>query len=84
VLFVNERLVLGCIVGAQLTEDAQKLFSWPAYSVGARSRYRCPFVLIVVTPDERVARWAGQLALTRAGVVPRPEDLFDYGTIAKQ
>jgi flagellar biosynthesis/type III secretory pathway protein FliH len=60
VLFVDDRPVFGCIVEAQLSEDGQKHFSWPVYVVAARARYRCPFVLVVVAPDEAVARWAGR------------------------
>jgi hypothetical protein len=58
ILFVDGRPVFGCIVEAQLSEDAQKHFSWPMYAVAARARYRCPFVLVVVAPEESVARWA--------------------------
>jgi hypothetical protein len=58
VLFVDGRPVFGCIVEAQLSEDKDKAFSWPMYAVAARARYRCPFVLIVVAPEDGVARWA--------------------------
>jgi hypothetical protein len=60
VLFEDTRPVYGAILEAQLQRDDQKLFSWPAYAVVARARHRCPFVVIVVTPDPAVARWAGQ------------------------
>lgn len=58
VLFVDGQPVFGCIVEAQLNEDGSKVFSWPMYAVAARARYRCPFVLVVVAPEDRVARWA--------------------------
>lgn len=58
VLFVERRPVLGCIVEAQLAEDSQKLFTWPMYAIAARARFACPFVLVVIAPEESVARWA--------------------------
>lgn len=60
VLFVHGQPVFGCIVEAQLSEDDHKTFSWPMYAVAARARYRCPFVLVVVAPEDAVARWAGR------------------------
>jgi len=60
VLLVDARPVFGCVVEAQLTEDAKKLFSWPLYVTSARARHECPFVLVVVSPDERVAAWAAR------------------------
>src|SRR5258706_15834065 len=60
VLFANERPVFGCIVEAQLAQDPRKFFSWPVYTMSARARYECPFVLVVVTPDEGVAAWAAR------------------------
>ncbi len=59
-LLDDERPVFGCIVDAQLGPDTQKLFSWPLYVMSARARYECPFVLIVVSPDESVATWAAR------------------------
>lgn len=58
VLFVDGQPVFGCVVEAQLSEDENKLFSWPMYAVAARARYRCPFVLVVVAPEDGVTRWA--------------------------
>jgi hypothetical protein len=60
VLLIDDQPVFGCIIEAQLGIDAQKSFSWPVYAVNARARYRCPFVLIVITPEEHVASWASQ------------------------
>jgi hypothetical protein len=58
VLFVDGRPVFGCIFEAQLQEDAGKRFTWPAYAINARARFKCPFVLVVITPDAATARWA--------------------------
>jgi hypothetical protein len=53
--------VLGIIVEAQLQRDDDKLFSWPAYAATLRARSRCPTCVLVVTPEDAVARWAGAL-----------------------
>ena len=65
VLFVDfvdskSKPVFGTIFEVQLQEDARKLFTWPLYSVAARARYECPFVVTVVTSDAETARWASQ------------------------
>lgn len=61
------------VVEVQLDIDANKHFSWPYYITGARTRFRCPATLVVVTVDERVARWCGApIALDRAGNTFRP------------
>jgi len=52
--------VHGVIVEVQLSVDERKKFVWPAYVANLRARLECPASLLVVTPDERVARWAGQ------------------------
>lgn len=58
VLFKRRKPVYGAIIEAQLEPDRDKLYTWPLYAVGARERHRCPFVVIVVTPRRRTARWA--------------------------
>jgi len=60
VLLVDDTPVFGIIVEAQLGVDPDKPFTWPMYAVSARARYRCPFVVLVVTPDPTTARWAAQ------------------------
>ncbi len=65
VLFVDfvgaeNKPVFGTIFEVQLREDVRKLFTWPLYSVAARARYECPFVVTVVTADAATARWASQ------------------------
>ena len=52
--------VLGVIVEVQLTSDADKPYTWPAYIANLRARHRCPVCLLVFTNEEAVARWAGR------------------------
>jgi hypothetical protein len=40
--------------------NADKRFSWPAYLANLRAKLRCPVELLVVTPSDRVARWAAE------------------------
>lgn len=60
VLLVQGKPVFGIIIEAQLQDDPRKRFTWPVYTVSARARFECPFVLVVVTPDPTTARWASQ------------------------
>jgi len=60
ILFVDRKPVFGVILEAQLREDPDKRFVWPVYAMSARARYRCPFVVLVVTPDADTARWAAK------------------------
>jgi hypothetical protein len=65
VLFIDfvdreNKPVFGTICEVQLQPDARKLFTWPLYSVAARARHGCPFVVTVVTPDTTTSRWASQ------------------------
>ena len=52
--------VLGIVVEVQLGADEDKWYSWPVYAAGLRARIRCPVCLLVVTPEEAVARWASR------------------------
>jgi hypothetical protein len=52
--------VHGIIVEVQLSRDERKPFVWPAYVINLRARLRCEVSLLVVTPDESVARWAAK------------------------
>jgi hypothetical protein len=61
------------IVEVQLAVDPVKHFTWPYYVTSARVRFRCRATLVVVTVDERVARWCAQpIELDLAGNVFRP------------
>ncbi len=46
------------IAEIQLRKDADKLYSMPFYAISARSRYRCPALVVVIAIDEVVAAWA--------------------------
>lgn len=52
--------MLAAVVEVQLDEDSDKAFTWPAYVAGARLRFRCDAVLVVIALDQRVANWARQ------------------------
>lgn len=52
--------VYAIVLEVQLQEDDRKRFVWPAYVANLRARLECPAALLVVTPLERVARWAAQ------------------------
>ena len=68
VVFTEDKPVFGAIVEAQLQRDDDKLFTWPLYAVGARERHRCPFVVLVVTPDPATATWAARAVDLGGGV----------------
>ena len=46
------------IAEIQLSADADKRYSMPFYAMSARSRYRCPAIVVVIAIDEAVAAWA--------------------------
>jgi hypothetical protein len=48
------------IVEVHLQIDEVKRHVWPQYTATAHGRYRCPVLLVVVTPSPRVERWARQ------------------------
>jgi len=52
--------VFGIVVEAQLSRDDDKLFTWPLYGVALRARLRIPCCVLVVAPQEAVARWAAK------------------------
>ncbi|HEX3757393.1 MAG TPA: hypothetical protein VHW23_01745 [Kofleriaceae bacterium] len=73
------RPVLGTIFEVQLERKDRKRYTWPLYAVAARARHECPFILIVVTPDRTVARWADEpIELGNGSFVPcviGPQDI---------
>jgi len=61
------------VVEVQLHVDDDKRFVWPLYVAGLRARLRCPVALVVLTLDDRVARWAATpIGLDERGSVLRP------------
>ncbi len=79
--FVDDRNkpVFGTICEVQLQPDARKLFTWPLYSVAARARHECPFVVTVVTADLATATWASQLIDLGGGNCFRPHVIGPAG-----
>jgi hypothetical protein len=69
VLLVDRNPVFGIVLEAQLRVDEDKPFTWPMYAISARARYRCPFVVLVVTADPDTARWAAQPVELGGGVM---------------
>jgi Domain of unknown function (DUF4351) len=58
VLLLHSTPVLGIVLEMQLSNDEDKRYVWPVYVVNLRARIRCPVCLLVITPEESVARWA--------------------------
>jgi hypothetical protein len=59
VVRLGEPDALGAIVvEVQLAPDPDKRRSWPVYVAALAASLGCPVWLLVVTPSERVARWA--------------------------
>lgn len=59
-LLKEKQRALGIIVEIQLSVDADKKYTWPAYLVNLRARIRCPVYLLIVAVEGSVARWAGR------------------------
>ncbi len=75
------RPYLALIVEVQLACKTPKRYSWPMYEAAVRRRHRCPSSVLVVTPKQKVARWAsrpiklGPSGSTSLPVVLGPEAL---------
>ncbi|WP_043634817.1 hypothetical protein [Nonomuraea candida] len=54
----------GVIVETQRAPDEEKCYSWLEYIANFRSREKCPACLVVICPNERVARWAAKVIST--------------------
>jgi len=68
----GETLQQGVIAEVQLDVDSGKLFSWPLYGVGLRAELQCETCVLVITPYQRVARWAEQPIPLGAGSIFQP------------
>lgn len=55
------------ILEVQLAPDPRKDFTWLTYLGGIEAREGCPVTLVVLTLDERTARWAAALHSRRGG-----------------
>ncbi|MGH8217134.1 MAG: DUF4351 domain-containing protein [Steroidobacteraceae bacterium] len=60
VLLLRQKPVFDIVVEVQLGRDEDKPYVWPAYAANLRVRIRCPVCLLVMTPQEAVARWAAK------------------------
>lgn len=75
---VLRRTTDGALLEALVTEmqrqpDDEKHWSWPIHVAGTRARLRCPTTLVVLTGDERTARWAAEpIDLGRGQAVLQP------------
>ncbi|MFD6950881.1 hypothetical protein A6A08_19255 [Nocardiopsis sp. TSRI0078] len=56
----GDRNVLAIVVERQNSPDRGKRASWPAYLVNLHVRLECPAVLVVLCPDEAMARWCAK------------------------
>lgn len=62
------RATAAAVVEIQLSTDSDKRFSWPVYVASLRAQLHCPVFLLVLAPDDHVARWAREdIALGHPG-----------------
>jgi hypothetical protein len=54
----DDQPVFAIVVEVQLGREPDKEWSWPAYAVNLRARWRCPVMLLVVCADDSTAAWA--------------------------
>ncbi len=67
------RNVLAVVVERQHDRDKEKRASWPAYLVNLHVRLECPAVLVVLCPDDAMARWCAKpISIGHPGFVLRP------------
>ncbi|NVB42347.1 hypothetical protein G6O69_31280 [Pseudenhygromyxa sp. WMMC2535] len=55
------RAIDGLIIEAQTKTDLSKLITWDIYRAGLRSRHACRAWTMVISPSEKVRRWAHEL-----------------------
>ncbi|MEW9529829.1 hypothetical protein [Microbispora sp. NPDC049125] len=61
---------MALIVEVQNRHDTRKRYSWPVYATALRARLGCPTTLMVICPDQAMARWCRQsIVLGPSGVV---------------
>ncbi|HEY8508771.1 MAG TPA: DUF4351 domain-containing protein [Steroidobacteraceae bacterium] len=60
VVLSDETPKLGIVVEVQLSIDERKRFTWPVYVATLRARLECAVFLLIVAPEQSVARWASQ------------------------
>jgi hypothetical protein len=79
IIYDRNQPVFGTIFEVQLERKDRKRYTWPLYAVAARARYECPFLVIAVTPDPAVARWASQPIDLGDGMMFRPRVIGPEG-----
>lgn len=57
---IDDGPVGGLVLEVQRAVDDDKRLSWPSYAAVLRARLKREVCLLVVTPDETVARWASR------------------------
>lgn len=69
----SEHPASAVVVEVQRGRDASKRFVWSAYLGNEFARRRCPVWLLVVAPDEAMARWCAEpIAMGHPGLVLEP------------
>lgn len=56
----GDRSVFAFVIEIQRQPDDDKVWSWPAYLLEVRDRWRCPVVVLVICTDNATARWGAQ------------------------
>jgi len=56
----RRRLNEAFVFEVQLRPDRDKWWSWPVHLCGTRARHQCPTTLVVITTNQRTARWAAK------------------------
>jgi hypothetical protein len=54
----DNNVVAAVIIEVQLHVDADKKLSWPVYICALRAKLHCPVLLLVLTRERHIARWA--------------------------
>ncbi len=73
VLLRNGKPCFAIVVEVQLRRNARKRKTWPHYLTGLRARLNCPTALLVIAPEEGVARWCAEpIEVGHPGFVLRP------------
>jgi hypothetical protein len=86
-VLADEAPVFGIVVEVQLGRDPDKAFVWPLYAAALRARIRAPACVLVITPDDRIAKWArrpivtGQPQSTFVPLVVGPEEVPRIATV---
>lgn len=79
----NDAVVAAIVVEVQRSVDADKRLKWPLYVSALRARLGCPVMLLVLTSDLAVGRWArAPIAMGHPGWDFTPI-VIDYADVAR-